>query len=608
MANPEKLRLELETLLNQGQFARALPLAERAARQNPRDASLLALYISTLTHTGSAKEALTLYHERGSKVEPEWELYQPLALARIKLNLKPLALADLRAARTRLSATDPRAATLDLQAASLTEYCTDQASARGVTLDQLMVEDRAREMLLAGRPEEAIASGGEWLERYPHSGPLRARLASAHYELGQLSAGLALCESEEVCPELMFRKICLLMAQGRGRAAQNAGRALLRYQSRTGEELCHQLKALLLLNQNRAVLKVASQSNLSLLQPARLCLVSAQFALGNFGAIENYLQEWTGLLEPEERNSIEDALVHRDPDRGSLRDFVLQELLPQDAADRAHSWSGQSPKSNASPSTLREVRKWLEQNPMMKKLAPYLWVYADQLQKVLGYLILTACPDDRNLVRRARRFIRSRSPLRRGRQQVLKILGLMGRVRSGAYVFNLQGQSRIVVVHAVKWLPGWTPDCTGKALELLRQVGPLLTQKRYSDAENLILRALEHAPDSSDLLYHQADIFRRQGREDESQHRLERCLELNPRHIGARLLRAAWLAQNDQLGEARALWRQVAKNKSLWSGYMGDFYRTKLLILQKLNPARAEAWLSDWRAEQPGHIFLEQFR
>lgn len=603
MANKEKQFAELAGLLARHQYARALPLAERAARQNPRDGNLVALYLVTLVNTGSGAEALNLYHERKERAEPTWPLHQAIALARCDQGLTALALASFRAFQKEMPE-DPQ---VGIEIARLEPQCARRAELRGVEFEQLLVEEEARELLLAGRYVDAVAAGAAWLERFPRSGPLRAGLAAAHYQLGQLSEGLALCQTDETCPSLIFRQLCLLMARGQGRSARQAGRPLLDYRSRTEDELCDQLMGLTLLDQNRAVLKVAKNSDCALNHKGHLCVASACFALGRYDEAEKHLRLGEPFLESGEREFVQDTLAQRDPDLGWLRAFVILELMPREAMDQARSWIGQSPHGIASPGTLREMRKWLERLPMMKKLAPYLWLYADLPQKMLGYLILTACPDDRNLVRRARRFIRSQSPLRQGRQQVLKILGLMGRVRSGAYVFNLGGRRRIVVVHAVKWQPGWTPDCAGKALDMLRQVGPLMAQKRYAEAENMILRALEHAPDSTDLLYQQAIIFRRQGREDECKKRIDRCLELKPEHIGARLTRAGWLARQNRLEEARNLWRQVAKIKTMWIGYMGDFYLAKLEILQKLSPDRARAWLADWRAEQPGHPYQEQF-
>lgn len=579
----EMLIFELTALLSTGNLKKALPLAETATRRHPKNAQLASFYIIALCQTGQELTALRFYHDRLNSVSEPELLTQSAAMGWMRLGLNHLS----RFAMKSIAYDNPAAF------AQMEADCQRQARRRGVTEEQLLFEDRARESYLLGDYADA-----DWLERYPQSGALRAVLAAIRYQQGRLQEGLEICRFEPVCPALIFQEVKLQLALGHPARAGRAAHRLARYRSRDEQELLAQLQALLLVDQNKALLRVAGRSRLKLKNPKiQLCLASACFAEGHLDKAAHHLSESKGFQDPGEYQFNQMALESGDPDLGRLRAFVILKLFTRELLEQSRKWMDVPSSGPAPTKILRDVQKFLEGRRHLLKLTPWIWTYADAPQRYVASLFLAAFPEDRWLRRRFRKFLTSSNDMPRTKQLLLQ----SATAPSGVY--DCDGEYQVAL--RIEWDPSWSPDCSGKAREMLRSVGQLMAQKRYSDAETMILRALEFAPDSPDLLYQQAICLRFLKREEECLIRVDRVLAIRPDHPAALLTKAGSLARKGHLSEARQVWRSVERRKKLWVGTMGEFFLSYYQILSQTRPRRAQAWLQHWRQLQPGHPFQE---
>jgi len=572
-------------LLAQGQFLHALPLAERASYRSPGDGELSSYHLICLVNTGQIQAALSLYHERLQRVDDNTLLRQAVATAWLQLGLKHLFLRAMRP----IADHDPAAF------ADMERDCREDLKLWNVDEEQARFEEEAIELYHRQLFEQITEQAGSWLERYPASGKLRAVVAAAFFQLEQFAQGLEWCRWKTVCPSLVFAEVRLLLALGRYRSAQRAGKRLLHHLSRSPEELVFQLMTLLLLNQNRAVLAVQKRARVPLdLPKIQACLASAYFALGQSQVAATHLRRARPFLGEGEYDFAQQTLESGTTDLGSLRGFVLVKLYPRDLTKHSRNWSNLNPDGVAAPKTLREFRKYAEQHAYLRKIAPIIWRFADLPQRMAAFLTLGAYPKNRFLQKHLRAQV-----ARNDMPSSLRILLNSGAARSGVYRTGRD----YMVVNSVHWSEEWSPDATGKARELQRATGALMAQKRYPEAEIMTLRALEFCPESTDLLYQLSTILELTGRLEESKGYLERILRLKPDHVGARLSHADWLARHGQGRAALKLWRQVERQGPLWVGYMASFYRAYFYILSLKDLNRSKAWFLHWTRTQPNHPF-----
>ena len=584
MTAKEKQRLQIMDCLARGDFHNALPLAERASRQSPKNGELASYYLITLCQTGKPLDAVRYYHQKIGTVSERALLDQAVGMARMTMNLPHLTLASLR----------PSADTNPQLFAQLEADCRREGKLWGATEEQLLFEDRARELYLLGEFSTILQSQKEWLQLYPDSGKLRTVLASAHFQEGSFEAGLEVCRWDRVCPGVLFAQVRLLVASGRYRQAKRVARPLSRHRSRHQDELIAQLLTLLMLDRNRTILEVARRSKLPLTHPkVQMCLASACYALGQQSQAAAYFQIGQKMFEPAEISFVQGCLRARNRDLGMLRGFLAVKLMPRSLTDKARQWVTQGEHGYATDKTLRDVRKFLERHPHLLKLVPWLLRFADLPQRHLAFTFVDANPDDPWLRQRIRRFLRTRPDM----PQAQHMLRSSGAVPSGVARVG----PRFMAAVRVAWIPEQPLEGPAKARDLVRGLTPLMNQNRYADAEILLLRALEFAPDSAELIYHQATCMRFQNRSEEALIRFERILQRNPDHPGARLARAGYWAQQGRVREARREWREVERVGRLWLGYAAEFFLCYALILQATDPAKAAVWIEKWHSFQPNH-------
>jgi tetratricopeptide (TPR) repeat protein len=106
------------------------------------------------------------------------------------------------------------------------------------------------------------------------------------------------------------------------------------------------------------------------------------------------------------------------------------------------------------------------------------------------------------------------------------------------------------------------------AIRMLAEIGARLG--RHRDAENLLLRAIELAPDFEAARHNLAIIQFRQQKLEEARGHIEWLLDRDPRNIQFRNLKAAILARLGEYGDAIPLYRQLARelpgDPRIWLG------------------------------------------
>ena len=585
MSGKEQQKREIMVLLGQGQFYQALPLAERASRKSPRDGELASFHLLCLVNTRQIRPALELYHERLTLVDDKSLLQQSVAAAWMHLHLDHLVLR----AMAPIGDSDPQAF------ADLQRSCREHLEIWQMNEEQAIFEQEAIELYHRQLFDSIAEQAADWVQRFPGSGQLRAVIVAAHFQLERFSEGLQWCRWEIACAALIFGEIRLLLALGRYRSARQAGKRLLRHRSRDAQELAFQLMGLLLLNQNRAVIAVSRRAQVGLELPKiQACLASAHFALGQLQEAASHLRQARGYLGKSESDFGQQVLHSGDPDLGCLRGFLLVKLFTRELDTQSRHWARHHPNGVVAPSRLGEFRKYAQQHPYLRKIAPLIWRFADLPQRMVAFLTMGVYPKDRRLRKHLRSTIR-----RNEVPSTSRILLTVGSVPSGVY----QVGRDTMVVNSVLWTNEWSPDFGGPARELHRSTGALLAQKRYREAEAMNLRSLEFDPESTDLLYQRAVILELSGKPAESKRYLRRILKLRPDHPGARLSKADWLARHGKTRAARKLWRKVEREGHLWQGNMAIFYRAYFSILRHRNLDHSKAWFQHWSRTQPGHPF-----
>lgn len=600
-------REQLATFIEQQDWERAAPLAERLARQHPRDAQLLQYHLLCLFQEERLVEAVDVYHERLPRLEGDTtELLPILGEARNSLGLPALSHHTLR---TYIEAQPQPWSDLIRELSRKLDEVSRACEWDDDCYEQIVQEDRAQELLFRQKFVELLEQVPDWLRRFPDSTGLRAVAAEACLETDRVEEGIALCEaSPRLSAELTYRHLCLLVSDGRLRQAREIAKRLSGMCPGDEIELGFILRSFCLLNWNRRVLQtVREHAHLPHNQDALFAISSALFALGKTDAARRFFAR-IDLDDVDEHEAafLGEALESGDPDQGLLRGDLLLDLMPRQALEDMEPWlRRQAAQDGLQPDsrTTKEARRWVERYPRVKRLVPWMLRFADLPHKLCAFYILLASPDDARLQREAWKFVKdARIPLLRTRKVVLMILA--DRKGPGVYTFRVGRKKHGLAVCGVSWSPDLPFRGKPRARELLRRAGPLLNQQRFEEAEGTLIQALEHSPDEPQLHYHLAVCRELMGQKEKAERSLQRCLELQPDHPGARLTRARWLALQGEVAQADELWRETMRSPRLWAGYEGEFYAAKLAILSRQSARRAQIWRHAWQAVMPNHPLM----
>jgi len=272
---------------------------------------------------------------------------------------------------------------------------------------------------------------------------------------------------------------------------------------------------------------------------------------------------------------------------------VIDDLVAQSEA------STRRGRGDGDEAIARGQRRFLARHPLMLRLVPELLERGDPAGRELALrlALLSQAPE---LLPALRDFALGQHGPDGMRTEAIEPVQDAGLVPPGLVRMWLQGQWRDIQPMHFEVDDEPVDRHTGRVRDWENEAIGLLRANQSERAERLLRRALEVAPDATDLLNNLAAALNQQGRKEEFRALVERIHALDPDYLFGRTNLAIVRITDGRIDEARALLQPVMARKHFHVSEFSALMHAQLeLCMAEGEVDGARSWFDIWKQTDP---------
>jgi tetratricopeptide (TPR) repeat protein len=483
--------------------------------------------------------------------------------------------------------------------------------------------DEVRAALEMGQFREARKTAKLLLSRHPHFAPVHNNLSQVDFAEGRIEQAIATAHHVLSFEPDNFQALSnltrYLYLSGQTEAARKQAERLKQVESKYSEVWVKKAEAFTYLGDDQEVLKIFAQAEQSgdlkppLPDSMLLLYHFAAVAAMRLGDEKQARQYWQQVLKLNPHfNIARENLTDLDgpiEQRHAPWPFHMRQWISQRAVDdMIKEWLPALQRDSEEAMT-RAARHYLRQHPEMVNLVPLLLERGDPPGRKFA-LDLAAIAETPELLAALKDFALSHHGPDDMRHRAGQIASEAGLLPFGPTRMWLKGEWREILFLGFEI---YDEPVAGKQaphiLRRLRRAVKALHEGKANEAERLLKRALEMAPETPDILNNLAMAYAMQGRTVESEALARQIHQDHPDYFFGIIAVANLHVQEGRLDQAEELLKPLLSQKRLHTSEFKALCQAYLnLYLAKDMLEAAQTWFNLWADIDPDDHELNQWR